>query len=373
MARVTILVLALLLAPGAFAQLPVPTPSVPDVVGPPANQAVTTVTPILENETGEELSQEDIDVSLVVNVTNAEFQVGGILTGGGKVQMDLNVLAHLEFRAVAVSRLDAAMQERTGERNVSLSNSLGLDTNRSVLTAEEVRAAGGGALLEAFQRHQEDAAGSLLQGVLPGLAVISTSFEWSNTVPRDPEVDPAAPQETQPPRLTEPPIVLDVEISMRYVDRVALLDLLADYQREKQLEAQQGKSPRELLQERIKENQTVPPLERSAFSIMAIDQLLAFNVEPGWRLRLTLTVPKGFTIEGATDELVLSEDRRSVTYFADGGQATVAVESAGVASLSSRPTVVTWLLVLTAGVGLLLRAVVETVARHARRRPPGSA
>lgn len=367
MARLSVVLLAaLLLAPSALAQLPPLDP--PSIVGPPANQVVTTVTPILENETGEELTQEDIDITLLVNVTNAEFQIGGILTGGGKVQTDFNVEGHLEFRAVSVARLDAAMRKSTGERNVSVSNALGLDTNRSVLTAEEIRTAGGGALLQAFQSYQQDATRTLMKGILPGLDVLTVDFSWSNTVPADPRVDPEAPEEAGRPSLTEPPLVLDVDISMRYVDRLALLDLLAEYQREKELEAERGKDERELLRDRIKENQTLPPLERSVFHIMAIDQLLAFNVEPGWRLRLTLTVPKGFTIEGATDELIRSPDRRSVTYFADGGQATVAVESAGVASLSSRPTVVTWLLALTAGVGLLLRAVVETGARHLRPR-----
>jgi hypothetical protein len=295
-------------------------------------------------------------------VTNAEFQVGAILAGGGKVQTDFSVKARLEFRAVSVARLDEAMRRSSGDRNVSLRGTLGLDTNRSVLTAEEIRMMGGGAVLSAFQDHQQAATRRLLESVLPGLDVLTVDFEWSNTAPAQ------RPLSAEVPKLTEPPLVLDVDIAMRYVDRVALVDIVNEYLKAQEQEEREGKTPREQLQERIKENQTLPLMERSAFIILAIDQLLAFTVEPGWRLRLTLTVPKGFTIEGATDELVLSKDRRSVTYFADGGGATVAMESAGVASLSSRPTVVVWLLALTAAAGLLLRAIVETTARHLRRR-----
>ncbi|HWG90503.1 MAG TPA: hypothetical protein VNZ52_06590 [Candidatus Thermoplasmatota archaeon] len=367
MARVMpIVLLALLMAP-LLAATPaaaqgLPRNLDPKLLGPVLESAAHAAMARLENETGENLSAEDVDLRIEVNLTNAEFDLVGALLGGGKVQTDFTVRGHFEFRVLSLKRLDQAFQEASGSANVSLADTLGYNSSRTYVTAEEFRLIGGGAALEAFREVEAAAARRLVEAALPGVVVLSSTFEWSNLVPGEQARD------GRPTSLRDPPVVLDITFQLQFLDRVALSDLLADYLDRQAEEAAKGKDPATILKERIKENQTVPLLEQSAFMILGIDQLVAMNVPPGWRLNLTFTVPRGFTIEGATDELLVSPDKRTATYYADGSQAFTALDRASVLTLSSRSLVVPLLVAGTLVVGFVLRIVVENGARFWWRR-----
>lgn len=364
----------LLLAPGALAQ-PEPDPS---TVGGPVNEALATANPVAENRTGEDLDGEEIDLQFELDVTNAEFDLVGVLFGGGKVQSDFDADATLSFHAVNASRAEQALQAYTGNEDASLNRTFGIDTNRSVITAEEIRTAGGGLLLEAFQNYQEGATVRYLQDTLPQVTVLSSGFAWSNTEPgqdaegaEDTDEPQDGEQQAEDASLRDPPIVLEASFTMRFLDRYALGDLIADGEdggeSARALTLAQDDEDREEI-ERIRANQTPPFLEQSAFQVLGVGQLLSLDLPPGWRMNMTVTVPEGYTIEGASDAFVVSDDRRTASYYLDGTQREQAYATDGVVTLSDRG-LVTWTLLVGVGIaGMVLRIPVEMGVFALRRR-----
>lgn len=367
-----VVLVALLVAPAAGALSPaglVECPNEPEdcpvdprVVGDALNPLVGATTQAVERETGENLTGEDVGIDVTINVTNADIGMMGIILGGGAVEADFTIRGHFEFRAISLARVDEMLRESTGALNVSPSATFGVNASRVVVTAEEFRLIAGGALLEAFRAAEERAAERYIESSLPGVDVVSADFRWSNVAPAE------RARDGEPASLTEPPLVLDADLRLRFVERVALTDLLGAYFEKKEREESEGKSAEDEVKDRIKENQTLPLLERSAFMIIGIDRLLALEAPPGWRLKVSLSVPRGFTIEGATDALVVSDDKRSATVFVDGSRVTTDAESASVVTLSNRALVVVTLLVATLAVGLMLRALAEAADRELRAR-----
>lgn len=359
MVRLIVLLLTLLPLPALAPEAP---PADLRVVGEVVNPVAAQALSLAENQTGEDLTGEEVDILVTVNVTNAEFDLVGILLGGGAVETDFRVDARFEFRAISVERLDAALQAVNPYTNASARKTFGLDAAGTVVTAEAFRTLAGGVIVTAFRDAEERAATGFVENSLPGMTVLASSFRWSNLVP----VEGATELEvSEDPR--EPPVVLEARFDLRFLDRVSITDLLGKVRAPGE-EAPPRPDARSLLKESIKRNQTVPPLERTAFMIAGLDQLLAPTVPPGWRLNLTFTVPKGFTIEGATDELSVSGDKRTATYIADGSQAFRPLADASVITLSNRSLVTVVLLALTVAVGLLGRTAVEGWAKHARRQ-----
>lgn len=345
----------MLLAPTLMAQ---PTPD-PTVIGETADEAYGVVAPAAENETGEDLTSEEIDLQLFLDIRTAEFDTMGVLFGGGKAETTLRAHLGFSFRAISVHRLEPALEAATGDANVSLTRTFGFDTNRTVLTAEEVRAAGGGVLLDAFQAYQEQATAQRIEQAVPGVTVISSRFDWSHTTPGE------RTREEQDPSLREPPLVLDARIELRFIDHFAVADLIPAGGNGTD---EENKTPQERLRDRIEENQTLPFTQRSAFQVLGIGQLLSVDIPAGWRVNLTVSVPKGFVIAGATDALTVTDDRRTATYYLDGSDRSSDLATSGVVTLSDRSLVTFTLIGLTAVVGLLLRVPAELGALWWRRR-----
>lgn len=350
----TAILVAMLVLPAVASQ-----PVDPSVVGGPVNQALDAGVPVAENQTGEDLTNEAIDIQLSVDIVNAEFDLVGVLFGGGKAQTDMTTHARVAFYAANVSRLEPAIQQTTREANVTLNGTFGIDTNRTVLTAEEIRTAAGGALLEAFKGYQEDATRTYIEESIPQVRVLSTRFQWHNTEPAE---DERAQREAS---LREPPIVLDATVSLQFLDRFSVVDLL-----EAQAAGNESEdlTPDERLRKSIEENQTEPMFQRDAFEVLGIGQLLSMNLPPGWRLNLTVTVPKGYTIAGATEVLVVSEDRQTASYYLDGSQRELPRATSGVVKLSDRFLVLSTLAIGTGLLGLFVRFPVELAAFWCHRR-----
>ncbi|MDX1612051.1 MAG: hypothetical protein R3185_06750 [Candidatus Thermoplasmatota archaeon] len=350
-----ILIALLMLTPTLLAQ---PSPPDPSIIGGPVNEAYATAAPPVENSTGEDITSEEIDLGLFLDVRNAEFELLGVLFGGGKVQTDLRAEVLFVFRAVSVDRLEPAMRAATGDANVSLAQ-LGINGSRTVLTAEEIRTAGGGVLLEAFQGYQEGATETLLEEAVPGVNVLSARFTWENTLPAE-----RPREDREEPSLREPPIVLHADITVRYLDRYALVDILRASAEKNETEDR----AEDTLQERIEENQTAPLMERDAFQLMGVSQLLAVDIPPGWRVNVTLEVPKGFTIAGATDALTVQDDRERANYYLDGSDRETPMETSGVVTLSDRFLVTAALITMALLLGALLRIPAELLAFAIHRR-----
>ncbi len=378
-----LLLTLVLLAPALVAQ-PIPDPS---VVGETADEAYGTVVPPAENETGEDVSSEEIDLKIDLDVRAAEFDLLGVLFGGGKAETSMQAHVLLAFRAISLDRLRPALQAATGDANASVIDRFGLDMNRTVLTAEEVRTLGGGVLLEAFQSYQQDATAERIERSVPGVTVVYTRFDWANTVPGE------RAREDQDPSLREPPLVLDARIDLRFIDHYSLADLVPTGEagsdgasggngtgqgngtdgngtRHRSLApaAQANETGDQELRQRIEENQTVPFAQRSAFQVLGIGQLLSVDIPSGWRVNLTVTVPKGFVIAGATEALTVQEDRQTATYYLDSSDRSEDLATTGVVTLSDRSLVTFTLVALTFLVGVVLRIPIELAASWWRRR-----
>lgn len=324
----------------------------PSVIGDVGNQVQDQAYPAAENQSGEELTSEDIALGVHIDVRDASFDIAGVMLGGGSVSTSIGVEADLAVRAVNASRIEQAMEAFTGEANASLSGTTGFNTSRSTVTADELRSAGG-VVLEAFQAYQEDVARGYLADTLPQVTIVSLRFDWQNTRPAQDAEDSDDPN----PDPRDPPLVLHVEGNMRYLDRYSLAELL-----ESDGNASDAKTPEERLRQQLLENQTVPPARQNAFQVAGIPQLVSLELPPGWRLNLTLELPQGFTISSATDALHVSEDRRTASYYVDGTGRETVLTNAGVVELSDRSLVTTTLVALVVGLGLLLRLPAEFAA-----------
>lgn len=376
MGKLTLL-LCLVLLLGSVAGQPVPPGTVGDLVNPVLDPVVQTVTPRVGNETGEDLVTEDISIDLFVDMTNVDYDLVGITFGGGKVGTDVDARVHFEFRAIGTGRLDEALRATSGEANVTTQEITGIPLNRTALTAEELRVAGSGVLLAAFQTAEADATKALLERTLPGLFVKSASFTWSNTVPEAALMHagiPDAPNPQRPldsvvrPNLREPPLILDAVVKLSYVTRVSIIDVV------NHARANVSADPSKALKEEIKHREADGILDRNAFQTLGLGQLLDFQVPPGWRVTMQLRVPKGFTVEGATDELLMADDHRGVEYALDGTTRAEAASQAAVVTVSSRFTVTLAMLVAVLVVGYLIRLPLEigalAVARGPEPEPP---
>lgn len=363
----------LLLAVSTLGQ-PIPPGAVGDVLYPILDPVVGNATAGLESASGQDLHGEDIRIDLDIDVRNVDYQVASLIFGGGKVGADIDATLHLEFRAVSSTRLDEALRAASGDANATLRGTFGYPTERTAITAEEVRLVGAGALLQAFQGYEAGATRRYLEETMPGLTVLSASFAWSNTqpgryvldarVPAIPNFDPNRPAgllDAAPlPQLREPPLVLDAHMRLQYLDRVSLVQILEGALRNKTSDATS------LLKNRLQREQGDRFLDRSAFNLLGFGQVFNFTVPPGWRLNLTMEVPRGFTIEGVTDELEGAADHRSLTYILDGGQRTSVAAQAGLVTLSDRFIVTTTALAVVALLGYAIRLPTETIVLAVR-------
>jgi hypothetical protein len=379
---VALLGLALLplLAPApASGQVPDPG-TVGDLVRPVADPVVARLIAAAENATLQDLHREEVSVDMALDVRNVDYQIVSLIFGGGKVGADVEATLHLEFRAVSASRLDDAL--RSTGTNTTLNGTFGVPTSRAVLTAEEIRLVGAGALLDAFEGYEAEAARRYLEATVPGLVVQSTTFAWSNTEPgsharglRPPDpsaLDPGDPRsflrQFPLPDLREPPLVLDAKVRLQYLDRVSALQLI-----DLALRNRTGDPASELKRE-IQRQQGEAFLERNAFNLAGFSQLLDFAVPPGWRLNVTMTVPRGFTIEGATSELQTAPDHRSMSYVLDGSARERRAQQAAVVTVSDRFLVTATILATVTLLGYALRLPIEAAVlggwhlRHRRRQ-----
>lgn len=369
-----VVALAILVIPGLAAQ-PIDPNLVGDTLRPFLEQAADAVIAPAETLLGEDLHTEQIDFTVDMDVFNVDYELVGILFGGGKVQADVDATLTMDFRAVGLARLDHALRQSSGDANMSLSNTLGVPTDRLALTAEVVRLLGGGLLLEAFQAYQEVATKEILEATVPGMTVLSASFDWSHTLPLqgaleayfpgegeiDPE-DPASWLPTRPvPPLREPPIRLDAHVRMQYLDRYSLLELVGP-----KLTSKGGGEP-DPVRRQVEENETLPFRYRNAFNVLGFNQFLNFEVPVGWRVNLTMRVPDGFTIEGVTDELDLRSDHARASYFMDGAHKSQVSSQGALATLSSRFIVTSTLLAAVAVTGFAVRVPSEVAVAMALR------
>ncbi len=363
--------LCLLLA--ATASTPALAQPVPDdvgkLLGPPLADAADVLIPTAEAEAGEDLHSERIDLDIQLDIVQVTYGLVPILFGGGRIGAQAIATVGLDFHAVSLERLDDVMQSVTGEANVTAAGTLGIPTNRTVLTAEEIRILGGGALLDAFQDAEAEAAKRLMEETVPGMVVLSSRFDWSNTVPLLATVeryrqDPVQASRDPLPDLRGPPLHLEAVFHLEFSDHVSLYGLL-----EPRLEGSDAAGDaRRALRDRVEKNETVPFLDQSAFAALGFGQILHLTVPPGWRMAVQATVPEGFSFEEASSELALSPNQQNVTFAKDGGTRDATTDDVGLIVISSRFLVVSVLLVAILIAGVAARVSTEIVVLAVKRR-----
>lgn len=352
--------------PVSLAQ-PVDPNTVGGIVHPILDPVVGTALPPAENESGEDLHQQDIRVWVALDVLDVEYDLPGILFGGGKIEADADAVLRLEFRAVSAESLDEAIRSATGDANASLHRTFGVPTSRFALTAEEVRTMGGGLLLSYFQEAEVRLAKQFLEKTLPGLSVQDLSVRWSQTAPVSnflPDEVPAPPQPeaslafvTGPIEalsLREPPIVLDATARLSYLNRLNIVDMVRNA-----ADPTAAKQARAELKDQLRAEQGDRVKDRNAFNFIGYGQVLNLSVPSGWRVEVTLAVPDGYTIEGVTDELVLAQDHRSAGLALDGLARENQANALALATLSNRFLVTSVLLGVVLLAGTVLRLPTE--------------
>lgn len=364
---------ALLVAPGFAGAL---VPALPrDVLGAgplglPTEDAVDVVATNVSRVLGENLTREDVSLALDLDFRTLDFDLVGMVFGGGTLEANARLAAKLELRAISVSRIEELLAERTqGAVNLS---TLGVNASRQVIAADEFRSLLAGEALAAFEDEQESLVRAIVQDSFPDLTILSAEFEWSQT---DPLVNTQGDLDRQFPRLTEPPIVLDAVVELQVLRRESLAALLLDALREEAaeegfapgggggaIEDDEAPDPREELIERLRAENEGAFYERSAFSRLGITQLLVLRMEPGWDLDMTMRLPKGYTFEYASADVAVAPDlggARTAVYARDSGEP---VPNPVAISISNRYLVTVALLATVLLAGALLRLPVLIAA-----------
>lgn len=377
-----ILLLATLLAlPAAALSTPLPAeaPAPAGPLGLPTEQVFRTASTTATNATGENITREDVRVLVDMTFRTFDFDLVGVVFGGGTFEAQARISARLELRAISVSRVEAALREGTGGA-VNLSQ-LGVNGSKQFLTADEFRAALAGEALAAFEAEQERRTQEFLQRAFPEVIVLSSRFEWSNTEPSDstrgdPEpqlsgLPPRTPGPADLPRLKDPPIVLDAVLDVQYLERASLMGLIEKaWERRQNRTAQDevAEDAEERLVERLRAQNEGAFYERSAFSQLGITQVITPQVDSGWDMILTVTLPEGYTIEYASPDVVVGPGAQYAETYVLARESSVALSNPVAVALSNRFLITVALFAGVILVGAVLRVPVVILANR-RARP----
>jgi hypothetical protein len=369
--RLAVLLLALLLvAPpiGALPALTLPPPVTLDPAG-----AYGTALGAAELATATNLTREDVRIHLDLDFRSLDFGAIGVVFGGGDFRAQGRLSAHLEFRAINVSRVYAAVPGFDAPERVNAT------AGRTVLTAGELRATLSAAAIAAFEAQEQAALTSFVTTTFPDATLLSSRFEWSNVSPREnptpqPEV-PAGPSAVRSPLpdSREPPVALDTVLDVQYLKRESLVGILAELLDQEHLSAaeRQKKADRKHLLDEIRGENSGALYERSAFDLLGITQLIVIKMDPGWNLDLTLHLPKGYTYEYASPDVRLDAGHGSASAVTLADASADPVRNPVAVSLSNRFLVAVALLGAVLLCGAVLRFPAMLVAGRVGRRDGG--
>lgn len=330
----------LLLVLGSVSQAQAP----PDL-GPvlePVDEALGQVVPPALNATydalGQNITREDVRMWLWVNLTKGDVNFLGLALGAGRAEIQAAIHGRLEMRVISSDRIRAAAQGENAY-NVSAENATFL--SQAYLPAEVFRATLAAETIAAFQRSEEDALALYLRETVPEMDILTLDFTWSNTSPTQVADDAS---------LTEPPIVLELDLVVQYLRIESVRSLLESYFASQENEAKQSKKA---YIEDLKEENGKPLRARDFFAAAAYTQLLNLSMQPGWSLDVSLSVPRGYAFTYFNED-VQSDGERHATLHLDALESDEKVEKVFLASLTHRKMVAFALLVALWGLGLVV-------------------
>lgn len=285
--------LAMLVGP-AFAQGPDLSP-VTRPLNDLAGQAVPPALTALYAATGNNITREDVRITLDMNFTKGDVGLAGLLIGSGKAEIQAKIQGRLEMRVISSDRVRAAL-EGENAYNIDAGNATFL--SQAYLPAEVFRASASAEVVAAFQRDQEDALHAYLTRALPEMDILKLDFIWSNVHPY---------QTTSDASLTEPPIVLELDLVLQYI-RVESVNSLVKAYFDKDKKGDDG---RKAYVEDLKQDNGDPLRTRDFFAAAAYTQLLNLSMQPGWTLDITLALPQGYSFTYFNDQVERVSDRKA--------------------------------------------------------------
>lgn len=337
------LVALLLLGSASQAQ---PTPDLGPVLEPVDQAAGQVVPPVLNatyRSTGQNITREDVRMGLWVNLTKGDVNFLGLALGAGRAEIQAAIHGRLELRVISSDRVRAAVQ---GENAYNISAENATFLSQAYLPAEVFRATLAAETIAAFQRSEEDALGAYLRATLPEMEVLALDFTWSNVSPTQAFGDTS---------LTEPPIVLELDLVVQYVRIESVRSLLEGYLESKDPSPDQGSakaSKKEYIKD-LKQENGEPLKARDFFAAAAYTQLLNLSMQPGWSLDINLSLPRGYSFTYFNEE-VDSRGEREASLHVDALTADEEVHKVFLASLTHRKMVAFALLVGLWAAGLVV-------------------
>jgi hypothetical protein len=308
----------------------------------PANGLAGQVIPPALNTTysalGQNITREDVRIALWLNLTKGDVNALGLVVGSGRAEIQAALHGRLELRVISSDRIRAAVQ---GENAYNISADNATFLSQAYLPAEVFRASLSAEAIAAFQRSEEDALARYLRETVPEMDILALDFTWSNVAPTQALGDSS---------LTDPPIVLELDLVVQYLRIESVPSLLKAYFATK--EPDPSKEGRKAYIERMKHDNGTPLRERDFFAAAAYTQLLNLSMQPGWSLDLHLRLPRGYSFTYFNDE-VTSPDDRDAELHVDASTASADVHKVFLASLTQRKMVALALLVGLWAAGLV--------------------
>lgn len=308
----------------------------------PVNDALGQVVPPVLNATygatGQNITREDVRMWLWVNLTKGDVNFLGLTLGAGRAEIQAEMHGRLEMRVISSDRVRAAAQ---GENAYNISAENATFLSQAYLPAEVFRATLAAETIAAFQRSEEDALSAYLREMVPEMDILALDFAWSNISPTQAFGDAS---------LTEPPIVLELDLVVQYLRIESVRSLLESYFAAQENEAKQSKKA--YIQD-LKEDNGQALRARDFFAAAAYTQLLNLSMQPGWSLDVMLSVPKGYSFTYFNEE-VDSEGKRKAMFQLDATESEEDVHKVFLASLTHRKMVAFALLVALWGAGLVV-------------------
>lgn len=315
----------------------------------PVDGALGKVLPPAMNATygalGQNITREDVRISLWLNLTKGDVNALGLVVGSGRAEVQAALHGRLELRVISSDRIRAALE---GQNAYNISSDNATFLSQAYLPAEVFRATLTAETIAAFQRGEEDALARYLRDTVPEMDILALDFTWSNVAPTQALGDAS---------LTEPPIVLELDLVVQYLRIESVPSLLKAYFAPKDdpganATAHAKESKKQYI-ERIKRENGTALRERDFFAAAAYTQLLNLSMQPGWSLDLHLRLPRGYSFTYFNDQVVSSDDRDAELHV-DASTAPSEVHKVFLASLTQRKMVALALLTGLWGVGLVV-------------------
>jgi hypothetical protein len=320
-----------------------------------------TVPPVL-NQTygalGQNVTREDVRMTLDLNISKADVNFFGLLIGSGRGEVQAKIHASVEMRVISAERIRAAL-EGENAYNVSAENATFL--SEVYLPADAFRASLSAEMIAAFQRDQEAALARLLAESVPELDVLALRVAWQNVAPQQVFDDDS---------VTEPPIVVTLDLVVQYIRIESLRSLLEGYFASSS-KKEETESPKEAYVEKIKKENGTALKSRDFFAAAAYTQLLNLSLQPGWSLDVALQLPRGYSFTYFNDA-VEARGERGALFHLDASNSDDDVHKVFLASLTHRRAVALALFLAVMVVGLLVRLPVGAVYARFRLRPTPS-